>query len=140
MSVLLDTNVLSELAQPLPAKTVIQYCRKTKAAYLSVITIHELLYGAKLVKAKTKQKKLLTWIDLIRVQYEHCILDITFEIVGRSADLRAIAGGKGCVLHIEDALIAATALEHSLDLATRNTRDFKTTGVTLIDPWKGKTK
>jgi len=136
MGVILDTNVLSELARPSPQESVIAYCRGIDTAYISVISLHELTYGAKLVKAKLKQNKLLKWIDAIQEQYQPCILDVTPGIANRAADLRASASTKGVVLHIEDALIAATALEHSLQIATRNTKDFKQTGASLINPWK----
>ncbi|MDA0348145.1 MAG: type II toxin-antitoxin system VapC family toxin [Verrucomicrobia bacterium] len=136
MSVLLDTNVLSELARPVPEASVEDYCRNIEVSYISVITLHELTFGAKLVKTKSKQKKLLNWIDSIQERYPQSILDVTSHIANRAADLRASASTKGRVLHIEDALIAATALEHSLKLATRNTKDFKNTGTSLVDPWK----
>ena len=38
-------------------------------------------------------------------------------------------------MHIEDALVAATALEHSLQLATRNVKDFRGMGLKLVNPW-----
>jgi len=34
-----------------------------------------------------------------------------------------------------DALIAATALVHSMPVVTRNIGDFESTGVSLINPW-----
>jgi predicted nucleic acid-binding protein len=34
-----------------------------------------------------------------------------------------------------DALIAATAVVHSLTMVTRNVADFEPMGVALIDPW-----
>ena len=34
-----------------------------------------------------------------------------------------------------DAFIAATALVHGLTLATRNIRDFKDSGISVVDPW-----
>ncbi|MDF3242314.1 plasmid stabilization protein [Pseudomonas veronii] len=34
-----------------------------------------------------------------------------------------------------DALIAATALVHGLTVVTRNVSDFKSIGVSLINPW-----
>jgi predicted nucleic acid-binding protein len=33
-------------------------------------------------------------------------------------------------------LIAATALSRDLTLVTRNTRDFESSGVLLLDPWQ----
>ena len=35
-----------------------------------------------------------------------------------------------------DSLIAATAIGHGLTLVTRNTRDLRSTGVALLDPWQ----
>ena len=35
-----------------------------------------------------------------------------------------------------DALVAATALEHGLALATRNVKDFERMGLKLINPWQ----
>jgi predicted nucleic acid-binding protein len=35
-----------------------------------------------------------------------------------------------------DGLIAATALRHGLTLVTRNTKDFQTAGVPLLNPWQ----
>jgi predicted nucleic acid-binding protein len=34
-----------------------------------------------------------------------------------------------------DALIAATALVHSMTVVTRNVEDFKLTGVEILNPW-----
>ncbi|WP_203594532.1 hypothetical protein [Wenzhouxiangella limi] len=38
--------------------------------------------------------------------------------------------------HLEDALIAATALTHDLTVATRNTKDFGLFGVSLVNPFR----
>jgi predicted nucleic acid-binding protein len=42
---------------------------------------------------------------------------------------------KGLTVPLLDGMIAATALQHDLVVATRNTRDFKKTGVKTIDPF-----
>ncbi len=42
---------------------------------------------------------------------------------------------KGDTLPLLDSMIAATALEHDLTLATRNTRDFKRASVKVLDPF-----
>jgi predicted nucleic acid-binding protein len=41
----------------------------------------------------------------------------------------------GRPLNVPDGQIAATALEHSLTLVTRNVKDFAGLGVALINPW-----
>ena len=47
------------------------------------------------------------------------------------ADLRA--GGQS--MPIKDSLIAATALEHGLIVATRNQQHFEAAGVNVVDPF-----
>jgi hypothetical protein len=44
---------------------------------------------------------------------------------------------QGKVVGNIDGLLAATAFEHGLTVATRNTRHFEDMGVTMFDPWKG---
>jgi predicted nucleic acid-binding protein len=39
-------------------------------------------------------------------------------------------------LPLLDGMIAATALEHDLTVATRNTRDFRKTGVKVLNPFE----
>jgi len=43
---------------------------------------------------------------------------------------------KGRTLPLLDGMIAATALQHDLTIATRNTRDFKKTGVKTLNPFE----
>jgi predicted nucleic acid-binding protein len=69
--------------------------------------------------------------DHVRPQFLGRILSIDDTIATRCAHL-----------HIPDrrneadALIAATALVHSLSVVTRNVQDFESTGVIVINPWQ----
>jgi predicted nucleic acid-binding protein len=38
----------------------------------------------------------------------------------------------------DDLAIAATAIEHGFQIVTRNTKDFRATGVTIINPFEEK--
>jgi predicted nucleic acid-binding protein len=85
-----------------------------------------------------RRRILLSWVESMRAAYGCCMLPITKEIAERAAIMRSEARRQGRVLHIEDAMIAATALVHELTLATRNIAAFETTGVGLHNPWIAK--
>ena len=75
---------------------------------------------------------LRTWLEeKVLPVFLHRIVPIDTEVARRCARL-----------HIpdprseRDALIAASALEHRLIIATRNINDFKATGVQLTNPWE----
>ncbi|CAN7429204.1 PIN domain-containing protein [Pararhizobium sp. LjRoot255] len=61
---------------------------------------------------------------------------------GRILSVDVEIAKKCAALHVPDrrpdagALIAATALHHNFILVTRNTRDFMSTGVQLLNPWE----
>lgn len=133
--ILLDTNVLSELTRPVPAPAVIDFLAELDQGWLSAITLYELLHGARLNKARRKSSNLLAWIELLQEQYRGYILPVDTAIADQAAHLRARCSSKGRALHVEDALIAATAIQHDLPLATRDRIDFEGTGVLLINPW-----
>jgi len=44
--------------------------------------------------------------------------------------------GKGETVPLLDGMIAATALQHDLIVATRNIRDFQKTGVMTVNPFE----
>lgn len=138
MRLLVDTCVLSELNRPKPDPRV----RARLSAlddqdiYLSVVTIGELVHGiARLVKSKRKAA-LAAWLTQLESLYGDRILPIDSDTARIWGQLTAIAGLKGRTIPATDGLIAATALRHGLHVMTRNSADFKATGVMLIDPWK----
>lgn len=136
MRVLLDTNVVSEFARPKPDSKVLALLEGEISGFISVITWHELRHGAELVDSTVKRQKLMNWMDGIRSRYRENLLPVTTEVASHAGVLRASASRKGKSLHIEDALIAATAKVFDLTLATRNVKDFEGTEIRIINPWK----
>lgn len=136
MRALLDTNVLSESTKLAPNGHVLHFLSSGVPAFISALTLHELRHGAELIKDIKKREKLSEWVNAIRRDYATHILPITPDIAETAAILRASASRKGRILHIEDALIAATALEHQLTLITRNTSDFEITEIPQLNPWQ----
>lgn len=134
---LLDTNVISELRSGKPKQS--QLVRKWAAAqrsnklYLSAITILELEIGICLHERRTppQGQALRKWLNGVRKEFAGRILPF-----GETTALLCAP------LHVpnkqsdRDAMIAATALEHSFTVVTRNVKDFKNSSVNIVNPWE----
>ena len=114
------------------------FLSRGEPAYLSAVTLYELKYGAELIKDPHKKEMLTAWVASIRDTYEAYILPVTVDIAELAAILQAADHQQGRALHIEDALIAATDIEHNMVLVTRNVSDFQTTKVDLVNPWNAR--
>ena len=64
------------------------------------------------------------------------LLQVTRAISNRWKIFAARSQQQGQPLGNVDGLLAATAFEHSLTVATRNTRHFTGLGVAIFDPWR----
>ena len=63
-------------------------------------------------------------------------LDVTDSIAHWSGEKRAELENRGISITMADSLIAGTAYERSLILATRNVKDFENTGIAIINPFE----
>jgi predicted nucleic acid-binding protein len=136
---LLDTNVLSELRRRDRTDANVAAWADAvdaEALFLSAITVLEIEIGARLVARRDASQGavLRQWIDgKVLPAFAGRILPVDTAVAQRCA-----------ALHVpdpraeRDALIAATALVHRLKVVTRNTTDFETTGVGLINPWEAQ--
>ena len=113
MSVLLDTNVFVDYLRGLPA--AIAYIEGLAAQpATSVITVAELAAGAPSQREEKRIEALLV---------RTTILAATTDIARRAGTLKRLYSGSHGV-GLADALIAATAEQHGLKLATLNVRHF----------------
>ncbi len=113
------------------------FARTQPDPILSVITLHELTYGAERVANAARRAKLIAWIAAVRAQFAGRIVAIDGEIAEHSGRLRAAAEAQGRPAEIVDSLIAASALARGAAVATRNTSAYEPMGVEIIDPWAG---
>jgi tRNA(fMet)-specific endonuclease VapC len=96
---------------------------------ISLVTRFEILRGLK-AKGATAQ---LAAFDLFCKSNE--VLPLTDQIVVRAAEIYADLHGRGQLIPDADILIAATALEEGLVMATNNLADFGRIANLQIDNW-----
>lgn len=136
MPFLLDTNILSELRKGTRcAPNVLNWAAResTQAHYISVLSLGEIRKGIELLRKKspTDCMPFEIWLQKLQSDHANCTISITAEICKRWGELSALRP-----LPVIDSLIAATALEHGLTLATRNTKDFKGLGISIVNPFQ----
>ncbi|WP_395678871.1 type II toxin-antitoxin system VapC family toxin [Inquilinus sp.] len=134
---ILDTNVVSELARPVPSPQVVAFLEREADLWMSTILFHELAYGLERVSDAPRKSKLLAFIDATKKRFEDRILVVDMTVAEEAGRLRAFAAAGGRTLAPLDSLMAATAMVHGATLATRNTKDFRDLGVDIVDPWLG---
>lgn len=133
--VILDTNVLSELARDPPHPSVLDYVTRQENAWISTITTHELTYGIERLPDGARKRRLSSIIQSLLDDYSDRLLPIGTEEARNAALLRIRAEQQGQTLHLADALIAGTAMARGFAIATRNVSDFSGLAFAVIDPW-----
>ena len=138
--ILLDTNVLSELARSTPAPTVLAWARAVPVAELctTVITEAELRFGIALLPAGARRTALTQAIDAVFARVvQSRVLPFDRAAAPIYADLAAERRRRGRSVDLADLQIQAIGRAHAVAaIATRNTSDFADCGVPLIDPWQ----
>jgi predicted nucleic acid-binding protein len=134
MTYLVDANVLSEPTKPAPSSKVIDWLSANERnLVVDSIILGELCIGILALAPGRKRRKLEQWFDALMQTIECIPWDAT--ISRRWAKLVVDLKQKGKTMPLLDGMIAATALQHDLTIATRNTRDFKKAGLKVFDPF-----
>jgi predicted nucleic acid-binding protein len=135
----LDTDVVGELRKVKAGKADRKVAAWSESValvqtYLSVITIHELGLGTRLLERKDRRQGeiLRAWLDTrVLPEFEGRILPVDTAVAQRCAALHAPDPRP-----MRAAFIAATALVHGMTVVTRNLDDFKPMGVGMVNPWE----
>ncbi len=138
MSVLLDTNVLSEILCARPEPTVLAWFASQPAndLFVSAVTQAEMVLGARLRPAGKRRQRLEQALEAMFLEdFAGRVLPFDSGCAADYATVVATRRRAGTPISQFDGQIAAIALRHRLGLATRNVSDFEGCGLALTNPW-----
>ena len=137
---LLDTNVVSEMMRPAPHSRVVACVDGAAAAGLGIAAVSawEILNGIGQLRPSERRRGLHDrFLLFLEDLAQGRVFDWTLADAETCAAIMEDKRRRGEPLdgHLPDAMIAATALNHRLTVMTRNEREFRNTGVSVLNPW-----
>ena len=135
---LLDTNVLSELRRPKPEPKVVAFvaAQPLDSLYVSSVTLAEIRFWIEIVTDIIRRVELNDWLThKIRPMFEQRVLPVTEDVMLKWRLLVEEGRKVGHTFSQPDLIIAATALEHGLTIASRDTTNYAKARVPALNPW-----
>jgi len=138
VSIVVDTNVLSELLRgaPAPAVRAWLFAQHPESLFVTAVTQAEMMMGAQLLPSgKRRQRLEQSLYELFSIEFANRILPFDHRAAPYFAELVAVRRRAGKPIAHFDAQIAAIAHARDARVATRNIGDFVGCGLALINPW-----
>ena len=138
MSVLLDTNVVSELIRKAPDSAVEAWAagHALEELFFSAVGEAELRYGAAILPAGRRRESLVSDIErMLSDAFDDRVLPFDSRAARAYADIAALHRSAGRAVPPADCQIAAIARSRGMAVATRNVRDFDDIGIEIVNPW-----
>lgn len=137
---LIDRNVVSEMMRPRPEPRVAAFLDAIEAEGIGLasITVWEVLDGISRLSPSRRRRGLAErFSDLLDELFEDRIVDWTLADARVCVRIMEDKRRRGEALddHVPDAFLAAAAATRGLAVVTRNTCEFRNTGVETVDPW-----
>lgn len=136
---LLDTNVIAEMSGARPDLKVAKWFKSQAEStlFLSILTIAEYQKGIEhLPPGDRRRPRLQRAVMALEQRFSGRVLSVSDQIVLRwgaiSGEVKRVVGHSPSVV---DTLLAATALEHGLYLATRNIVHVVHSNAAIFNPW-----
>ncbi|HTQ21720.1 type II toxin-antitoxin system VapC family toxin [Mycobacterium sp.] len=136
--ILLDTNVLSALMQQASDPAVVHWLdeQPAKSIWTTAVTVFEIRTGIELLERGRRRKRLeQAFSQLLAEDLEGRVQPFDQPAALAAGPIAAAVQRAGQPVEIRDVQIAGIATARHAVLATRNTRHFEATSVSLVNPW-----
>ena len=134
--IFLDTNVVSELVKPQPNAQVISWLNKHDLSLaLSTVVLAEITYGIEKIRPGERAHRLEGFPAELQRRYAGRLYNFDQESALLYGVLMGHSRRQGRMLSTADGMIAAIALRHGGELATRNVDDFMLPNLIVHNPW-----
>ena len=136
--IIVDTNVVSELMRPSPSRQVRNWVSAQAPGELctTAITVAEIRYGLERLADGRRKQSLLSAVTEVFAAFSDYIQPFDADAAIWYATIVARRDRLGLPIDGFDAQIAAICRIRGAALATRNAKDFRETGIDVIDPWQ----
>jgi toxin FitB len=136
--IVVDTNVVSELMRPSPSPQVRGWVNAQAPGelYTTAVTVAEIRYGLERLPDGRRKDGLLATATEVFAEFSEFVHPFDADAAVWYATIVARRDRLGLPIDGFDAQIAAICRIRGAALATHNTKDFRETGIDVIDPWQ----
>ena len=136
--IVLDTNVLSALMSPTPDPAIVAWLDPLPESFVwtTAITVFEIRSGIELLPLGRRRRVLdEAFARVLATDLRRRVLPFDAAAAQAAGALEARRRRTGFTDDVRDTQIAGIVLARQATLATRNTKDFRSLGARVINPW-----
>jgi toxin FitB len=136
--IVLDTNVISEMMRPSPARAVADWFARNprSSLFTTALSQAEILYGLELLPEGRRRDELFAAArPVFDEDLGGRVLPFDSDAAVDFAEIAVSRRRAGRPISQIDAQIAAIVRSRGASLATRNVSDFEDCGIALVNPW-----
>lgn len=135
--IVLDTNVVSELMRATPDAAVVRWMQRQSGdgLYTTTVTVAEIRYGIARLPEGRRRESLHQAANEVFAAFPRQVLTFDLGAANSYAEVVVARESLGNPIDGFDAQIAAICRSQVATLATRNTKDFSDTEITIVNPW-----
>jgi len=137
--IVVDTHVVSEVMRPSPSLRVRDWVDAQAPGELgttTAVTVAKIRYGLERLRDGRRKDSLLAIATEVFAAFSEFIRPFDVDAAVWYATIVARRDRLGLPIDGFDAQIAAICRTRGAALATRNAKDFRETGIDVIDPWQ----